>query len=68
MKRKYYVYGDLTMFYDRWGNHHTRIIGLTNWWIVAYFIALKWVDKHNNGSAFIKNYRMRPKELGWNNI
>ena len=49
----YYVYGDLTPFYDRWGEKHTRLIGQSRWKFIAWLKANNHIIDNPHGSAFI---------------
>ncbi len=64
-KFKYYIYGDLTGFFDRWGTKHTRLIGVTNSRISAYIQTRRWVHLHSHGSAFASRTRFNARQLGY---
>ena len=60
----YYVYGDLTPFYDRWGKQHTRQLAICRTLIGAWWKAFVHTIDHPHGSAFISRRKMTQEELG----
>jgi hypothetical protein len=54
----YYVYGDLTPFYDRWGKDHTRLVGQSHFYLIAKLKAHLHCFNHSHGSAFISTKKL----------
>lgn len=59
----YYVYGDLTPFYDRWGKQHTRMLVRCRTYVGALFEAYAHNLAHSHGSAFILKQLISAEDL-----
>jgi len=61
--KTYYVYGDLTPFFDRWRSQHTRLIyvGIKPLAITKAHIH---VALHPHGRAFLSEKELTEVELG----